>query len=325
MSSREFRIFVLAGTLMACGRVGFDAVVVGPCPELQGSLCRADASATAFDAAPDYLPDAEPARDSADAEAFDDPSSYGDAARPAEVCDGIDNDGDGEIDNVDLGGDGICDCLTLATLGIPGTWGAGDVLAEWLSQRSDVGATALDELPLTPTLLAQYRVIVIQDIQANTLDVDEISALQDWIAMGGGLFTTMGYDDSPSERDNVNAILAPTGIQYGAAQVFVSNAYDTLPISIWHPHPVSSGVTAIGADVGYEVNGGGTVVAEQDGVVALRAVTFGTGHVLVWTDEWITYDSEWQDHPEYQVELFWLNAIKWLSPPRDCQVEIPIL
>jgi hypothetical protein len=43
----------------------------------------------------------------------------------------------------------------------------------------------------------------------------------------------------------------------------------------------------------------------------------------VWGDEWITYDSEWQDVEDQQVELFWLNILKWLSPPMTCQVPIP--
>ena len=50
-------------------------------------------------------------------------------------------------------------------------------------------------------------------------------------------------------------------------------------------------------------------------------------HVIVFGDEWITYDSEWsQDqHPEYQVEQFWLNIFKWLSPSDECQVPIVVV
>ena len=44
--------------------------------------------------------------------------------------------------------------------------------------------------------------------------------------------------------------------------------------------------------------------------------------VLVWGDEWISFDSEWVGHPDYQVERFWLNALKWLSPAGECQVPI---
>ena len=42
----------------------------------------------------------------------------------------------------------------------------------------------------------------------------------------------------------------------------------------------------------------------------------GSGQVVVWGDEWLTYDSEWTDLEDQQVELFWLNVLGWLSPPR---------
>jgi hypothetical protein len=45
--------------------------------------------------------------------------------------------------------------------------------------------------------------------------------------------------------------------------------------------------------------------------------------VVVWDDEWLTYDSEWTDLEDQQVELFWLNILSWLSPPEACQVPIP--
>ncbi len=47
------------------------------------------------------------------------------------------------------------------------------------------------------------------------------------------------------------------------------------------------------------------------------------GHVLVWGDEWITYDSEWSAHPDYQVQALWINVLKWLSPATECQVPLP--
>jgi hypothetical protein len=56
------------------------------------------------------------------------------------------------------------------------------------------------------------------------------------------------------------------------------------------------------------------------GVVADQA---DDGRVIVFGDEWVTYDSEWEDTEGQQVELLWLNMIKWMSPPEKCQVSIP--
>ncbi|HEY0881837.1 MAG TPA: hypothetical protein VGD87_09910, partial [Archangium sp.] len=51
----------------------------------------------------------------------------------AEVCDGADNDQNGIIDDVDVAGDGVCDCLKIATLGYAGQWGSGSVFSTWLN------------------------------------------------------------------------------------------------------------------------------------------------------------------------------------------------
>lgn len=238
-----------------------------------------------------------------------------------EVCDSVDNDGNGIIDDVDAGGDGICDCLRIATLGEPGPWGVGDVFSTWLDDRSDMGAVSLGDELLTPELLAGYQVIVVQDVRARAYSITERAALDEWVRGGGGLMTLIGYGDS-SERANVNDLLASTGIQYDEDPVLAGSP--TIPVTTWNPHPVSEAVTRVGVDNGYAVIGEGEVVAEEAGTVMLRARSLGEGRVLVWGDEWITYDSEWAATTGYQVERFWLNAIKWLTPVAECQVPIII-
>jgi hypothetical protein len=242
----------------------------------------------------------------------------------AEVCDGKDNDNNGVADDIDAGGDGICDCLRIATLGQPGEWGVGDVFATWLDERSDNGAVSLGDQVLTAALLEEYQVIVAENVStlARTYAPEEVAALDAWVQGGGGFMTLIGYGD-PSERTNANTLLAPFGITYLEQQILQKTGGSTVPVTGWQPHPVSMGVTRIGVDNGYPVSGGGTLVASEQGFDMLRAVEVGAGHVLAWGDEWITYDSEWTDHPDYQVELFWLNAIKWLTPAKECQVPVP--
>ena len=90
-------------------------------------------------------------------------------------------------------------------------------------------------------------------------------------------------------------------------------------------NPTSEGITAIGVHNGKEVLGDGTIVATEAGFVVAQATTHGEGNIFVWGDEWITYDSEWVDRTDYQVELFWINIIKWLTPETECQVPIVII
>lgn len=240
-----------------------------------------------------------------------------------EICDGIDNDDDGIIDNVDKNGDGICDCLLIATLGVKGTSGKGDVFASWLSSRSDNGATDLADQTLTPALLAKFEVIIAQDVHNNhQYSDDEVKALSDWINKGGGFMTLIGYSNA-GEAHNVNRLLAPYGMSYTDQQILQKSGANTIPITMWTPHPVDTGVTKVGVDNGYPVTGSGMVIAQGGGFDVGMVQDVGKGHVFLWGDEWITYNSEWDGHPDYQVQLLWLNSIKWLTVATTCQVPIP--
>ncbi|HEY6878864.1 MAG TPA: hypothetical protein VI299_12630 [Polyangiales bacterium] len=274
-------------------------------PGLDGG---APTAATVVDANAGKIDAALPAR--GDAAAADEP----------EVCDGVDNDANGIIDDVDVGRDGVCDCLLIATLGHPGGSGQGDVFGTWLDARSDQGAAELGDATLTPQLLAKYQLIVAQDLHnLDAYSPQELDALEAWVRAGGGLLTLIGYA-KPDERTNANAILARFGIDYGAMPILPRSGQATVPVRDWVPHPVTEGVTAVGVDNGYPVEGAGSALASEAGYTLLRAAPIGEGHVLAWGDEWITYDSEWQNGGSYQVERLWLNMIKWLTAARVCQV-----
>jgi len=240
-----------------------------------------------------------------------------------ETCDGVDNNCDGIVDNVDKNSDGICDCLLIATLGLPGTWGNGDVFSTWLSARSNNGAADLADQTLTPELLAKYQVIVAQDVHSNHDYTDaEAQALFAWVKAGGGFMTMIGYSNL-GEEVNVNRLLAPFSMSYADEEVLPGRGNGTTPITDWVPHPIDQGVTAAGVNRGCPVQGMGTVIARSGSYDVALAQEVLPGHVFMWGDEWITYDSEWQQHPDYQVELLWVNAIKWLTKVSTCQVPIP--
>lgn len=231
---------------------------------------------------------------------------------------GVDSDAGKSVD----GGTNLCNG---ATLGVKGTWGAGDVFASWLSSRSNSGASALVDQTLTPDLLANYQVIIAQDVSHNHQYSDsEVRALSDWVNKGGGFMTLTGYSQDSTEVDNVNRLLAPFSMSYGTDHILPKgNGNSTVPITMWNPHPIDAGVTAVGVDNGYAVMGMGDVVATGGGNNVGVAQTVASGHVFSWGDEWITYNSEWNSHPDYQVQTFWVNAVKWLTVSSQCQVSAP--
>jgi hypothetical protein len=255
-----------------------------------------------------------------------------------EVCNGVDDDGDGIIDNVDRGDDGICDCLRIGTLGIPGKWGEGDVFRDWLEGKSDSGATHLtplvmrdggrtgDDQPITRELLEPLQVLVVQDVSVlDAFTSNELDALEGWIRDGGGMMTLIGYAD-PDERMHVNEILDRFGLAYGATQILQKSGGQTIPVTQWDSHPTTEGIERVGVDNGYPIlpDAAATVVAREGGHDVALAKQVGEGRVFMWGDEWITYNSEWNEG-DYQVERFWLNVIKWLTPDEECKVDIPPL
>jgi hypothetical protein len=314
---------LLVGALFvaACGG-DEEPLIGGPAPDasgpslLDGSISGSIDASIALDA---RSLDADHPADGARSEAG---FKFADGALPSpEVCDGIDNDGDGEADNIDRQQDGVCDCLLIATLGAPGRVGDGSVFGAWLDMRSDRGAVRLGDAVLTAELLAKYQVIVAEDLSVNhTYSAAEIDALERWIRAGGGLLTLIGYAN-PQERANANAVLARFGMSYGAEQILKKSGANTVPIRTWNgPHPVVDGVMKVGVDNGYPVTGAGITLAREGSYDLLKGMEVERGHVLVYGDEWITYNSEWSQLSDYQVGRLWLNMIKWLTVQRVCQV-----
>lgn len=251
-----------------------------------------------------------------------------------EVCDGTDNDQNGIIDDVDAQGDGVCDCLNIATIGDIGPWSdGGNVFKTWLNSRSPTPAVELGDQILTDRLLAPFQVIVVLYVATRELSgngrtlaahhpfsEDEVAAFARWVRAGGGVMTTIGYTTNESEEvANVNRLLGPFGMGYSTRKVDLSGEIDE-----WQPHPLSAEIDRIFTQNGIEPDGpnGDTIARGGGDRVALQVSQPDTGHVVVWGDEWITYDSQWKDVKDQQVERFWLNILKWMSPPKVCQVPI---
>lgn len=255
-----------------------------------------------------------------------------------EVCDGVDNDQNGIIDDLDANGDGLCDCLRIGVLGYPGPRPREQL--QGLMRTRAVTTAVLAGQAMTADLLSTLDVVIVQDVQDGTAGQEgvgkgigrvysdaEIEAVQAWVADGGGVMTLQGYNSTPAEVTNVNRLLAPFGVSYGAPVVLLSGSpMSSVPVTHWDlAHPLASGVTQVGVAGGHSVLGAGTLVAWEPNPGAsdvARAMEWGRGHVFVWGDEWITYDLDWSN-AEYQDKRLWLNSFRWLSAAGYCQVPIP--
>jgi hypothetical protein len=258
----------------------------------------------------------------------------GDCIPMPEICDGIDNDCDGIIDNVDVNHDGICDCLNVATIGHVGTWGTGNVFTGWLKARTSNPPADLGDEVLTEDLLRPFEVVVF--LSTTTVDIygtnglipkhhafsdAEAQAFKKWIQGGGGAMATTGYNYGGNhEEENINKLFSTIGLTYK------SNGYISGYIKNWMPHPVSMGIMNIYIENGVECSGDGAVVATDNSTkVALQVAESAMGRAVMWGDEWITYDELWEGDAavDQQVPRLWANILKWLTPPKKCQVPIP--
>ena len=225
-------------------------------------------------------------------------------------------DGSASID----ASDAMIGC-NLATIGTGGSH-ASTQFEAWLSQD---GVGSLGDQTITSSLLAPFSVLIVQNLDSNhTYTTAEANALYNWVQDGGNVMTLTGYGGG-NEPTNVNTLIAPFDMQYGTNLVLCGCGVP-LPISSWVNHPITSGITSIGFDNGYEVLGtGGTILASQSdnggNHHVLRAATVGAGHVVVWGDEWISYDTVWQQFP--QTQKLWQNVIDWFNPSAGCVVPTP--
>jgi hypothetical protein len=213
----------------------------------------------------------------------------------------------------------------IATIGAPGKWGQGALFMDWLSTQGESASGNLGDQVLTASLLAPYKILVAQDLSKNhTYAASEVSALQAWITAGGGFMTMLGYQlaGTPPEGTNVNRLLAPYGMNYGGVPILGQMA-GANPVTNWVQHPVTQGITEIGFNNGFDVEGSGTMLANEQGHNVLEVQVVGSGHVLVWGDEWITYDSFWSQYPQFQVKQFWQNIVDWFDPNGGCTVPTP--
>jgi hypothetical protein len=235
----------------------------------------------------------------------------------------VDDDQNGVIDDVDTGEDGVCDCLAIATLGLHGEWGAGEVFGGWVAERIDGSVEHLGDAELSTELLEPYQVLIIRDVSSMnnpglSYSSAEADVLWGWVRDGGGLMTVVGYSDA-AEINNVNTLLSPFSLSYGSDPILPGQG-SAAAVTGWFEHPLTAGLTQVGADNGYPTLGQGITIAVEDGWDFGKAVTIGDGHVFVWGDEWVTYEDEWRGSSSFQVDRFWQNTLRWLTRVNECQV-----
>ncbi|KIG16005.1 hypothetical protein DB30_05059 [Enhygromyxa salina] len=238
----------------------------------------------------------------------------GDQCEVAEIaCDGLDEDCNGIIDDLDEGMDGFCDCYRIGIIGNKGANPAADFEA-WLESKGTTATrfgTMVNHV-LTVDDLAEIDILIV-DRLTHQYSPQEAAILQAWIAAGHGLISMAGYTNNPTDVAQQNSLVTiPTGLSY-AAPIYID------PTEVWQNHPVAEGAQGVQIYGGWQVVGAGMVFVRPQGennTSLGTAVELTDGAAIVFADEWISFDSEWQQIP--QVEVFWQNMISWVGPKTFC-------
>jgi hypothetical protein len=250
---------------------------------------------------------------------------------------------------------GKCTCFNIASIGLPGHTGfqGTDNTSAFTDYLNMESSASVDMVQMKPTLnaafLAKYDVLIFQWLVDGvsgsngtgywTFGADELAALKTWVQGGGGIITLSGYDASSQEVVPLNQVVgAVTDMSYGTADVLgtVSTSNYCLgesdPLGGWvQTTPLGKHITEVGAFHGRPINPGKATVDCTDGTDVYAAhEDVGMGHVFAYTDEWVTYTSQWfgidagascvdaSPAAAYQVPQFWYNAITYASQATQC-------
>lgn len=267
------------------------------------------------------------------------------------------------------GEDCDCPKVSVMLLGKPGKFGDKDSTAfmDWLNS-STLGTAKVDSYPdrtkLTKELLDQYNVIILLGLGDDSdqgpfwkYDEDELAAVKEWVeSNGGGIISLSGASGKSDEVTPNNQLVAFTGMAYvpgswitpTCLNVDAANA-EKCSYCCGQAAPISDfdRANAVTASLFKSVewvgmHGGRSIDAPSDAhvaaTIAANGTTYnvivgklaGTGRVLLFTDEWITYTSQWSSSlsdpsctgylPQdvYQTAQFWYNMIKWVQPKAIC-------
>ena len=226
----------------------------------------------------------------------------------------MDEDCDGVVDNFDMEKDGFCDCLSIGILGNPGSNPSAN-FQDFLESKG----TVTDRLfqATGDTLVAgdldDYQVVIVDRVP-RMLTAEEAQVIYDYVAGGGGLISMAGYENSGTQRGYQNSAISVLGTQY-AAPIFLS------PTEVYvTPHPITDGVSGVQVYGGWTVNGPGEswVYTQENGPDDSlgRLADLGDGSYIVFSDEWISFDSEWVAIPG--VLTLWQNMINAVTPDQFC-------
>jgi hypothetical protein len=211
--------------------------------------------------------------------------------------------------------------------------------------------------------LGQYDIIILQTLEDNiaagsiwTFSQGETDALEKWVRAGGALIAISGYGANTTEVQPLNQLLGGSnnwsGLSYNADDIFgtcSSNmcycADGSIGFDGWQTDyadfdQLTRDLKKVGVFHGHSINCAGSdcqvFAKDASGNKVGVAKKIGNGRIFAWSDEFVTYTSQWGVQPSkwdtnvqctggsytaklsYSVPQLWYNAVRWLIPGNTC-------
>ncbi len=231
-----------------------------------------------------------------------------------EVCNGIDDDCDGTIDLIDRGDDGVPDCLNVLFFGEIGSQPSSS-FERWIMTNGAGSGRVLRtaNTRLTGDMLGGADVIILDQL-ARSYSAGEAAILADWVRAGGGLMALTGHYNTAPAVERVNSLVAGLGLEF-VFELPVINS----EVRVVTDHPAVEGVTRVPVIGGFRVRATGAdaqiVGTDVNGRPLIGVTEVGLGRVYLFSDEWVTFDSQW-NMLESELRRFWSSALRWLGQSR---------
>ena len=236
-----------------------------------------------------------------------------------ETCNDVDDDCDGKIDNVDIGGDGICDCLSIALVGNEGANPSAEFQAWLIAQGTKVDRIHTNQVDVLDKGTVNKYDIIILDYLVRSYTPEEAGTLKTWVEAGGGLMSMTGFTNTQWNADRPNTLIKPLGLTYNTSKGWFSG-----PIKMFANHPITQGLTSLSFYGGLFIDIVEDGIAVNQIIMTLPQGPVGvvqdrmSGRAFIFGDEWIEFDSEWKNIPE--IKQFWVQTISHIGPKTFCSV-----
>ncbi|MEZ4383477.1 MAG: hypothetical protein R3A79_19260 [Nannocystaceae bacterium] len=125
------------------------------------------------------------------------------------------------------------------------------------------------------------------------------------------------FTNNQTNADVTNSLISSIGLTYNTSKGWFSG-----PITSFVPHPITEGLTSISFFGGLYVNIQNDGVGVNETIMTLPQGPVGVvqermdGRAFVFGDEWVEFDSQWQNLPE--IKQFWVQTLQWVGPQNFC-------